>query len=110
MRVPVLSIKVLGFAGKDDDAFTRRRYGLVYAAGVLASFWLLAAARCARSAKARLGSSSCSRRWRSPRSPLFFFALALNLSGVFEIGVLLPERLAAWRAPARAGSARACSR
>ena len=98
--LPVLSIKVLGFAGKDDDARTRRRYGLVYAVGVLASFWLLAAALLAlRALGSELGWGF---QLQSPAAvaalALFFFALALNLSGVFEIGVLLPERLAAWRA------------
>ncbi len=98
--LPVLSIKVLGFAGKHDDARTRRRYGLVYAAGVLASFWLLAAALLAlRALGSELGWGF---QLQSPVAvtalALFFFALALNLSGVFEIGVLLPDRLAAWRA------------
>ena len=98
--LPVLSIKVLGFAGRHDDARTRRRYGLVYAAGVLASFWLLAAALLAlRALGSELGWGF---QLQSPVTvaalALFFFALALNLSGVFEIGVLLPDRLAAWRA------------
>ena len=98
--LPVLSIKVLGFAGRNDDARTRRRYGLVYAAGVLASFWLLAAALLAvRALGSELGWGF---QLQSPVAvaalALFFFALALNLSGVFEIGVLLPDRLAAWRA------------
>jgi thiol:disulfide interchange protein DsbD len=98
--LPVLSIKVLGFAGKHDDARTRRRYGLVYAAGVLASFWLLAAALLAlRALGSELGWGF---QLQSPVTvaalALFFFALALNLSGAFEIGVLLPDRLAAWRA------------
>ena len=98
--LPVLSIKVLGFAGRHDDARTRRRHGLVYAAGVLASFWLLAAALLGlRALGAELGWGF---QLQSPVAvaalALFFFALALNLSGVFEIGVLLPDRLADWRA------------
>jgi thiol:disulfide interchange protein DsbD len=98
--LPVLSIKVLGFAGRNDDARTRRRYGLVYAAGVLASFWLLAAALLAlRALGSELGWGF---QLQSPVTvaalALFFFVLALSLSGVFEIGVLLPDRLAAWRA------------
>ena len=113
--LPVLSIKVLGFAGKHDDARTRRRYGLVYAAGVLVSFWLLAAALLAvRALGSELGWGF---QLQSPVAvaalALFFFALALNLSGVFEIGVLLPDRLAALArtpAPRSTGSARACSR
>ena len=98
--LPVLSIKVLGFAGAHDDARTRRRHGLVYAAGVLASFWLLAAALLTlRVLGNELGWGF---QLQSPVAvaalALFFFALALNLSGAFEVGVLLPERLAAWRA------------
>jgi len=98
--LPVLSIKVLGFAGKGDDARTRRRHGLVYAAGVLASFWLLAAALLGlRALGSELGWGF---QLQSPVAvaalALFFFVLALNLSGVFEIGVLVPDRLAAWRA------------
>ena len=98
--LPVLSIKVLGFAGKNDDARTRRRYGLVYAGGVLVSFWLLAAALLAlRALGSELGWGF---QLQSPVAvaalALFFFALALNLSGVFEIGLLLPDRLAASRA------------
>jgi thiol:disulfide interchange protein DsbD len=98
--LPVLSIKVLGFAGRNDERDARRRYALVYAAGVLASFWLLAGTLLAlRAVGAELGWGF---QLQSPGAvtalALFFFVLALNLSGVFEIGVLLPDRLAAWRA------------
>lgn len=98
--LPVLTIKVLGFAGRNDDARARRRYGLVYAAGVIVSFWLLAAALLAlRAFGTELGWGF---QLQSPVAvaalALFFFALALNLSGVFEVGVLLPGRLAGWRA------------
>jgi thiol:disulfide interchange protein len=98
--LPVLSIKVLGFAGRNDDARARRRYALVYAAGVLVSFWLLSAALLGfRALGTELGWGF---QLQSPVAvaalALFFFALALNLSGVFEIGVLLPDRLAGWRA------------
>jgi thiol:disulfide interchange protein len=98
--LPVLSIKVLAFAGRNDEARARRRYGLVYAAGVLASFWLLAVTLLGfRALGTELGWGF---QLQSPAAvaalALFFFALALNLSGVFEVGVLLPDRLAAWRA------------
>ena len=98
--LPVLSIKVLGFAGRHDDARTRRRHGLAYGAGVVASFWLLAGALLGlRALGSELGWGF---QLQSPVAvaalALFFFALALNLSGVFEIGVLLPDRFAAWRA------------
>ena len=98
--LPVLSIKVLAFGGRNDEARARRRYGLVYAAGVLASFWLLAATLFGfRALGTELGWGF---QLQSPVAvaglALFFFALALNLSGVFEVGVLLPDRLATWRA------------
>ena len=70
--LPVLSIKVLGFAGPGaGERRARRRHGLVYAAGVLASFWLLAgvaARRCGRWALSSAGASNSSRRSRSRRS------------------------------------------
>jgi thiol:disulfide interchange protein DsbD len=99
--LPVLSIKVLGFAGPGaGERRTRRRHGLVYAAGVLASFWLLAALLLGlRALGAELGWGF---QLQSPVAvaalALFFFALGLNLSGVFEVGTLLPDRVAGWRA------------
>jgi thiol:disulfide interchange protein DsbD len=98
--LPVLSIKVLGFAGQDGAArAARRRHGFLYAAGVLASFWLLAALLLGlRSLGAELGWGF---QLQSPpivaALALFFFVLGLNLSGVFEFGQLLPGRVAAWR-------------
>jgi thiol:disulfide interchange protein DsbD len=99
--LPVLSIKVLGFAGQGAAArAARRRHGFLYAAGVLASFWLLAALLLGlRSLGEELGWGF---QLQSPPAvavlALFFFVLGLNLSGVFEFGQLLPGRAAAWRA------------
>jgi thiol:disulfide interchange protein DsbD len=97
--LPVLAIKVLGFA-KHGDVRTGRRHGLLYAAGVIASFWALAGALLAlRAAGAELGWGF---QLQSPVTvaalALLFVALALNLSGVFEFGSLLPSRFAAWSA------------
>ncbi len=87
---PVLGIKILGFvhqAGAD-----RRKvvgHGLAFTAGVLLSFWALAGALAAlRQGGAQLG-------WGFQlQSPVFVFGLAvvmlgfaLNLSGVFELGL-----------------------
>jgi thiol:disulfide interchange protein DsbD len=96
--LPVLSIKVLGFAGTREAA--RHRNGLLYAAGVLASFWLLAALLLGlRALGEELGWGF---QLQSPSAvsvlALFFFALGLNLSGVFEFGNLLPDAAGAWRA------------
>jgi thiol:disulfide interchange protein DsbD len=96
--LPVLSIKVLGFAGTREAA--RHRNGLLYAAGVLVSFWLLAALLLGlRALGEELGWGF---QLQSPPAvavlALFFFALGLNLSGVFEFGNLLPGAAGAWRA------------
>jgi thiol:disulfide interchange protein DsbD len=87
---PVLSIKILGFvnqAGEDKGKILR--HGLVFAGGVLASFWLLTAVLLAlRAGGEQLG-------WGFQlQQPGFVAALAvlmflvgLNLAGVFEIGI-----------------------
>jgi len=89
--LPVLSIKVLGLAQHRGH----RMHGLLYGAGVLVSFWVLAAVLLAlKAAGEGLG-------WGFQlQSPVFvgllallFFGIALNLSGVFEIGSALPAAL-----------------
>ena len=69
-------------------------------AGVVVSFWLLAAALLAlRAAGTQLGWGF---QLQSPAVvaglALLFFVLALNLSGLFEIRRLLPSSLAGWNA------------
>jgi thiol:disulfide interchange protein DsbD len=86
---PVLSVKILGFAKQGgDDERTIRRHGLLFGAGVLISFWVLAGILLAlRAAGSEIG-------WGFQlQSPLFvafmtmlFFGIGLNLLGVFEIG------------------------
>jgi DsbC/DsbD-like thiol-disulfide interchange protein len=78
--LPVLSIKVLGFA----DA--RLKDALLYSAGVLVSFWALAALLIGlRALGAQLGWGF---QLQSPVAvavlAAFFLILALNLSGLFE--------------------------
>jgi thiol:disulfide interchange protein DsbD len=87
---PVLGIKVLGFVNQAGGE--RRKvveHGLVFTAGVLLSFWTLAGLLAVlRAGGAQLG-------WGFQlQSPAFVFALAagmlvfaLNMSGVFEIGL-----------------------
>jgi DsbC/DsbD-like thiol-disulfide interchange protein len=80
--LPVLSIKALSFSG---DA--RLRDGLLYSAGVLASFWALAALLIGlRALGAQLGWGF---QLQSPVTvgllAAFFLVLALNLSGWFEL-------------------------
>lgn len=86
---PVLSIKILSFvqqAGEDRGRILR--HGLVFALGVLVSFWALAGTLIAlRAGGAQLG-------WGFQlQSPFFIvliaavlFMLSLSLIGVFEIG------------------------
>jgi thiol:disulfide interchange protein DsbD len=93
--LPILSLKVLGFSGaaSSDRGLSRQR-GLLYSAGVVFSFWILAGALLLL----RLGGQGVG--WgfwlQSPGLVLglsvLFFLLALNLFGVFEMGI----SLAAW--------------
>jgi thiol:disulfide interchange protein len=97
---PVLSLKVLGFAAHRDSRAAMRTHGLAFAAGVVVSFWLLAAGLVAlRAAGQQLGWGF---QLQSPAVvaalAILFFALALNLSGVFEVRQLLPSTLAGWTA------------
>jgi thiol:disulfide interchange protein DsbD len=94
---PVLAIKVLGFAshGRHSRA-AHRAQGLAYTAGVVLSFMALGGLMLAlRAGGEQLG-------WGFQlQSPLvitglavLFTLLGLNLAGLFEIGNLLPHRLA----------------
>lgn len=90
--LPVLSIKILGFvkqAGEDKKKILL--HGIVFAAGVLVSFWVLAGVLIIlRAGGAELGWGF---QLQSPRfliilsSILFLFGL--NLFGVFEVGTSL---------------------
>ncbi len=89
---PVLSVKVLGFVEHGGgDAGAGRRHGLVFASGVLATFWVLAGTLLA----VRAGGESLGWGFQMQSPPvvallaLVIFALGLNLSGVFEIGMSL---------------------
>ena len=87
---PVLGIKILGFvnqAGHDKKKVVA--HGLVFAAGVLLSFWTLAGVL----AVLRAGGSQLGWGFQL-QSPAFVFALAavmlvfaMNMSGVFEFGL-----------------------
>ena len=87
---PVLGLKVLGFMGQAGN--DRRKvvvHALSFAAGVLLSFWALAAAL----AMLRAGGQQLGWGFQLQSAP-FVFALALvmlvfamNLGGVFEVGI-----------------------
>lgn len=90
---PVLSVKVLALLehGGMDDPARGRKHGLAFGAGVLLSFWVLAGVLMAL----RAGGESLGWGFQL-QSPavvallaMLMFALGLNLSGVFEIGLTL---------------------
>lgn len=91
---PVLSVKVLALlehGGGAGDPARGRKHGLAFGAGVLLSFWLLAGILMAlRAGGEQLGWGF---QLQSPAVvallALLMFALGLNLSGVFEIGLTL---------------------
>ena len=89
---PVLSLKVLSFARQAGEGrAAARRHGLVFGAGVVVSFWVLAGLLLAF----RAGGSQIGWGFQL-QSPLFvalmamlFFGIGLNLLGVFEVGSTL---------------------
>jgi len=89
---PVLSLKILNFAeqaGRDRRKI--RTHGLIFTAGVLASFWLLAGILILlRAGGEQIGWGF---QLQSSGFVIFlaclFFLFALNLFGVFEIGTSL---------------------
>jgi thiol:disulfide interchange protein DsbD len=97
---PVLSLKVFGFAAHGFNSGTMRAHGLAFGAGVIVSFWLLAGLLFAL----RAGGTQLGWGFQLQSPPVvaglavLFFVLALNLSGMFEIGQLLPSALSTWSA------------
>jgi thiol:disulfide interchange protein len=100
---PVVGIKVLTFVENSRSSpASLRSHGLLFALGVLVCFWAVAGALLAlRAGGATLGWGF---QLQSPlvvsALALLFFVLALNMSGVFELGT---------RAQQLAGSVRAQS-
>ena len=97
---PVLSLKVFGFAAHGFNRGAMRAHGLAFGGGVIVSFWLLAGLLFAlRAGGSQLGWGF---QLQSPAViaslAVLFFVLALNLSGVFEVGRLLPSALSSWSA------------
>ncbi|HEX6794758.1 MAG TPA: protein-disulfide reductase DsbD domain-containing protein [Casimicrobiaceae bacterium] len=96
---PILSLKALGLATSDAGDRRASRYEAVaFAAGVVLAFAALGAALAGlRSAGEELGWGF---QLQSPAVvtslAILFFVMALNLSGVFEFGALVPSGLASW--------------
>ncbi len=96
---PILSLKLLGFAGHAHSRRALLAGGLAYSAGVVLSFVALAALLLVL----RAGGEQIGWGFQL-QSPLFIAALAvlftliaLNLAGLFEFGTLLPSGLASMR-------------
>ena len=85
--LPVLSVKALSLAGGAHDGRARRE-GSFYFAGVLATFLLLAAVLIAlREGGATVGwGFQLQAAWVTASLALLFFAIGLNLLGIFAIG------------------------
>ncbi|HVO87448.1 MAG TPA: thioredoxin family protein [Casimicrobiaceae bacterium] len=98
---PVLSLKALSLAAPGHvDHRTMRLQGIGFGLGVIATFLGLAAIMLVlRAAGEQLGWGF---QLQSPAMvtalALLFFVLALNLSGVFEFGTLVPASAAGWTA------------
>jgi len=97
---PVLSLKALALAEGHADARVQRLQGIAFAAGVVATFVALAGLLLVlRAAGEQLGWGF---QLQSPAVvvglAILFFALALNLSGVFEFTSLVPSAAAEWEA------------
>lgn len=92
---PIVSIKILGFARRSEDADAEiRRHGLIFAVGVLVSFWIRTGVLLAL----RAGGSQVGWGFQL-QSPTFialiallFFGIGLSLLGVYEVGM----RLTTW--------------
>jgi len=85
--LPVLSVKALSFAG-GVHAGEARRHGLLYFAGVMATFLALASVLIIlREAGAAVGwGFQLQEPWVTSALALLFFVIGLNLLGVFDIG------------------------
>jgi thiol:disulfide interchange protein/DsbC/DsbD-like thiol-disulfide interchange protein len=89
---PVLGIKVMGFVGQARNSSRLLRVqGVIFLAGVVVSFWVLAGLLLAlRAGGEALGWGF---QMQSPgfvtALAILFLLMALNLSGVFEIGMRL---------------------
>ena len=97
---PVLSLKVFGFAAHGFNRRQLRAHGIAFGTGVVVSFAFLAGLLIAlRAGGMQIGWGF---QLQSPvviaALAVLFFVLALNLSGVFEVGRVLPSSVATWSA------------
>ncbi len=95
--LPVLAIKVLKFSQHRESIAMHRLEGLAYTAGVVLSFMALGALMLTlRAAGEQLGwGFQLQSPWVVAGLALLFTLLGLNLAGLFEVGNILPQSLAA---------------
>ncbi|HBX37519.1 MAG TPA: thiol:disulfide interchange protein [Pseudohongiella sp.] len=89
---PVLSLKVVNLTSKAGaSSGTHRMHGVVYAAGIIVSFMILATILLAlRAGGQAVGwAFQLQSPWFVGALALLFFVIGLNLSGVFEFGTRL---------------------
>ncbi len=97
---PILSLKVLGFAGHAEDRRKLLAGGIAYTAGVVLSFVALAALLLAL----RAGGEQLGWGFQLQQPAVvavlaaLFTLIGLNLAGVFEFGSVIPSAWAAARA------------
>ncbi|MFO6420359.1 protein-disulfide reductase DsbD family protein [Hylemonella sp. W303a] len=98
--LPILAIKVLGFAHHAQDKRVLRLSGLAYTTGVLLSVLALGLALLGlRGAGESLGwGFQLQSPWMVAVLAALFTVIALNLLGLFEFGQLAPGQLAALQA------------
>jgi thiol:disulfide interchange protein DsbD len=96
---PILSLKLLGFAGHAHSRRALLAGGLAYSAGVVLSFVALAALVLAL----RAGGEQIGWGFQLQSPPfvaglaVLFTLIALNLAGLFDFGTMLPSGLASMR-------------
>ncbi|PIT79078.1 protein-disulfide reductase [Limnohabitans sp. B9-3] len=97
--LPVLAIKLLGFAQHSHAHRAHRVAGLAYTAGVVLSFLALGAGVLAlRAAGEQLGwGFQLQSPWVVSVLAAFFTLIALNLFGLFDFGQILPSRVASFQ-------------
>ncbi len=95
---PIVSIKVLGFVQHHDSKADMRREAFAFAAGVVISFLFLALLLLMlRATGEHLGwGFQLQSPWVIITLILLFGVIALNLSGLFEFGLMAPSSLAGW--------------
>jgi thiol:disulfide interchange protein/DsbC/DsbD-like thiol-disulfide interchange protein len=97
---PVLAIKVLAFSSHGQDSSAHRLSGLAYTAGVVLSFVALGGLLLAlRAAGEQLGwGFQLQNPWVVAGLATLFTVIGLNLAGLFEVGNLLPSKVATLQA------------